>query len=205
VILVVTVVTLLSDLACAVGFGVALSCLLHVYDSAEFIRVTERVETDAEDRTKVKFYDVHGVLFFGSASRFLELFDAESDPEEVHLIFESSYVSDYSAVEALNKLGERYAEVGKRVTLHLLHPGNSRIVEKAQNLLVKELTLETSGSRVLDEASSRRNIESYGSTQSFVSWGQDSVATQAADASSVSSNSLRLRTVTCTAPSDGSC
>jgi len=205
VILVVTVVTLLSDLACAVGFGVALSCLLHVYDSAEFIRVTERVETDAEDRAKVKFYDVHGVLFFGSASRFLELFDAESDPEEVHLIFESSYVSDYSAVEALNKLGERYAEFGKRVTLHLLHPGNSRIVEKAQNLLVKELTLETSGGRVLDEASSRRNIESYGSTQSFVSWGQDSVATQAADASSVSSNSLRLRTVTCTAPSDGSC
>jgi len=205
VILVVTVVTLLSDLACAVGFGVALSCLLHVYDSAEFIRVTERVETDAEDRAKVKFYDVHGVLFFGSASRFLELFDAESDPEEVHLIFESSYVSDYSAVEALNKLGERYAEFGKRVTLHLLHPGNSRIVEKAQNLLVKELTLETSGGRVLDEASSRRNIESYGSTQSFVSWGQDSVATQAADASSVSSNSLRLRTVTCTASSDGSC
>lgn len=164
-ILIVTVTTLLSDLAVAVGCGVIVSALLYVYDSAEFISVTSRVQTDPEDRAGVKYYDVRGVLFFGSASRFLELFDAESDPEEVQLIFESSYVSDYSAVEALNKLGERYAKLGKRVTLQLLHPNNSKIVEKAQNLLVKELTLETG--RVLDEASSHRNIEGYGPTQSF--------------------------------------
>merc|ERR1719373_92385 len=189
VILVVTVVTLLSDLAVAVGCGVALSCLLYVYDSAEFIRVTARVETDAEDRATAKFYDVHGVLFFGSASRFLELFDAENDPEEVHLIFESSYVSDYSAVEALNKLGERYAELGKRVTLQLLHPGNSRIVEKAQNLLVKELTLDAGGRRVLEEASDRRNIESYGATQSFLARGEGAAATPVREAG----GSLRSR------------
>jgi len=168
VILVVTVVTLLSDLAVAVACGVAMSCLLYVYDSAEFISVTSRMDTDTEDRARTKIYNVHGVLFFGSASRFLELFDAENDPEEVQLIFESSYVSDYSAIEALNKLGERYAGLGKRVTLQLLHPGNSRIVEKAKNLLVKELTLEMGGGRVLDEASGRRNIEGYGTTQSFL-------------------------------------
>jgi len=126
------------------------------------------MDTDTEDRARTKIYNVHGVLFFGSASRFLELFDAENDPEEVQLIFESSYVSDYSAIEALNKLGERYAGLGKRVTLQLLHPGNSRIVEKAKNLLVKELTLEMGGGRVLDEASGRRNIEGYGTTQSFL-------------------------------------
>jgi len=204
VILVVTAVTLLSDLAVAVGCGVALSCLLYVYESAEFIRVTERVETDAEDRAKVKFYDVHGVLFFGSASRFLELFHAEEDPEEVHLIFESSYVSDYSAVEALNKLGERYAELGKRVTLQLLHPGNSRIVEKAQNLLVKELTLEAGGRRVLEEASDRRNIESYGATQSFAARGDSAAAAVPPEASG---SSLRLRSAAAAAApsSEGSC
>jgi len=201
VILVVTVVTLLSDLAVAVGCGVALSCLLYVYDSAEFIRVTARVEMDAEDRVKTKFYDVHGVLFFGSASRFLELFDAENDPEEVHLIFESSYVSDYSAVEALNKLGERYAELGKRVTLQLLHPGNSRIVEKAQNLLVKELTLESGGRRVLDEGSDRRNIQSYGATQSFVVQGEGVAAGGAPEAS----GSLRLRAAAAAPASEDSC
>jgi len=201
VILVVTVVTLLSDLAVAVGCGVALSCLLYVYDSAEFIRVTARVEMDAEDRAKTKVYDVHGVLFFGSASRFLELFDAENDPEEVHLIFESSYVSDYSAVEALNKLGERYAELGKRVTLQLLHPGNSRIVEKAQNLLVKELTLESGGRRVLDEGSDRRNIQSYGATQSFVAQGEGVAAGGAPEAS----GSLRLRAAAAAPASEDSC
>merc|ERR1719188_1951620 len=153
------VVTLLCDLAVAVGCGVVLAVFMHVYEAANMIDVVAHTEQDAEGRGQVKVYDVRGVLFFGSASRFLELFDVEADPEEVRLVFESSYVSDYSAVEALNKLGERYAELGKRVTLQLLHPGNSRIVEKAQNLLVKELTLEAGGRRVLEEASDRRNIE----------------------------------------------
>jgi len=105
------------------------------------------------------------VLFFGSASKFLELFDVEADPEEVRLVFESSYISDHSALEALNKLGERYGELGKRVTLQLLHPGSSRIVHKAENLLVKELTLASASERLLDSPRYRRNVESF--RQSF--------------------------------------
>merc|ERR1712050_599439 len=118
-------------------------------------------ELDAEGRTRVKVYYVRGVLFFGSASRFLELFDAAGDPEEVRLVFDSSYIADYSAVNALNKLGERYGELGKRVTLQLLHPGSSRIVHKAANLLVKEIAVSSADERVLDAPRYRHNVEGF--------------------------------------------
>merc|ERR1712039_180488 len=134
-------------------------------EAANMIDVVTHVEHDAEGREQVKVYDVRGVLFFGSASKFLELFDVEADPEEVRLVFESSYISDHSALEALNKLGERYGELGKRVTLQLLHPGSSRIVHKAENLLVKELTLASASERLLDSPRYRRNVEGF--RQSF--------------------------------------
>merc|ERR1712039_833057 len=118
------------------GCGVIVAVLTHVYDAASMIDAVAHEEFDTEGTAQVKVYDVRGVLFFGSTSKFLELFDAEGDPEEVRLVFESSYIADYSAVDALNKLGERY---GKRVTLQLLHPGSSRIVHKAANLLVREI------------------------------------------------------------------
>jgi len=165
VIVVVTGVTLLFDLAVGVGCGIALACLMHVYESSRMIHATSRLEHDAEGNATAKVYDVHGVLFFGSAASFLDLFDPEQDPPEVRVIFETSYIGDFSAVEALNKLGERYGEAGKRVTLQLLHPGSSRIVDKAANLLVKELTLAADGGKALESPRFRHHIESY--AQSF--------------------------------------
>jgi SulP family sulfate permease len=161
VIVVVTVVTLLLDLAVAVGCGVIVAVLTHVCDAANMIDAVAHEEPDAEGRTRVKVYDVRGVLFFGSASKFLELFDAQGDPEEVRLVFESSYIADYSAVDALNKLGERYSELGKRLTLQLLHPGSSRIVHKAAGLLVKEITLSSAEERVLDSPRYRHHVEGF--------------------------------------------
>jgi len=161
VIVVVTVVTLLQDLAVAVGCGVVVAVFTHVYDAANMIDAVAHEETDAEGRTQLKIYDVRGVLFFGSASKFLELFDPQGDPEEVRLVFESSYIADYSALDALNKLGERYGELGKRLTLQLLHPGSSRIVHKAANLLVKEITLSSVEERVLDSPRYRHHVEGF--------------------------------------------
>jgi len=176
VIVLVTVVTLLADLCVAVGCGVALACFMHVYDAASMIRATSHVQRDAEGTEQVKTYEVHGVLFFGSATAFLELFDVEGDPQEVRVVFESSYIADFSALEALNKLGERYGELGKRVKLQLLHPGSSRIVDKASNLLVKELTLSREDDRVLDSPRFRHHIESY--SQSFMTQAAETVMGQ---------------------------
>jgi len=159
-----------------VGCGVALACFMHVYDAATMIGVTSHLQLDAEGNERTKIYNVHGVLFFGSAGAFLDLFDVEHDPLEVQIIFESSYIADFSALEALNKLGERYGELGKHVRLQLLHPGSSRIVDKAANLLVKELTLSGEGDRVLDSPRFRHNIEGY--SQSFVVQGAETVMGQ---------------------------
>jgi SulP family sulfate permease len=161
VIVVVTVVTLLQDLAVAVGCGVIVAVFTHIYEAAHMIDAVAHEELDAEGRMRVKVYDVRGILFFGSTSKFLELFDAQGDPEEVRLVFESSYIADYSAVDALNKLGERYGELGKRVTLQLLHPGSSRIVHKAANLLVREITLSSAKERVLDSPRYRLHVEGF--------------------------------------------
>jgi len=184
VIVLVTIVTLVSDLAVAVGCGVLMSCLMHIYEAATMIGASSRVEVDEEGKDRVKIYNVHGVLFFGSSHAFLELFDVEGDPEEVRVIFEASYISDYSALEALNKLGERYGALGKRVTLQLLQQGSSRIVSKAQNLLTKELTLASEGEKVLDVPRFRHNIEGYRQTfTADASAGEDSETVLASRAS----------------------
>jgi SulP family sulfate permease len=165
VILVVTIMTLLTDLAKAVILGVVISVFMYVYESAEFISVKPR-EGCSADETKI--YEVHGVLFFGSASRFLECFNVEKDPERVRLVFETSYVSDYSALEALNKLGERYHACGKHLTIELLHPNNSKIIDKAQKLLGKEIGVEIDGAPVLPLVCESHVVEGYGPTSSFL-------------------------------------
>merc|ERR1712187_646143 len=68
VILVVTAVTLISDLAIAVGVGMAVSCAMFVFDSASLISASSRDVQDAATGKAIKFYDIHGVLFFGSCA-----------------------------------------------------------------------------------------------------------------------------------------
>merc|ERR1712039_479409 len=165
VIIVVTIMTLLTDLAKAVVCGVAISILMYVYESAEFISVAPRERSSIDEP---QIYDVHGVLFFGSTSKFLECFNVEKDPEKVRLVFESSYVSDYSALEALNKLGERYHACEKHLTLDLKHPNNSRITDKAQKLLGKEIGVEIDGAPTLALVSEEHVIDGYGATHSFL-------------------------------------
>ena len=58
-------------------------------------------------------------MFFGSVAAFQEKFNVFSDPEEVIIDFKESRVVDHSAIDALNKVTERYRKVGKKV--HLKH------------------------------------------------------------------------------------
>merc|ERR1711972_677587 len=161
VILVVTVVTLVSDLAIAVGVGMAVSCVMFVFDSASLISASSREVVDVATGQSVKFYDMHGVLFFGSCSEFLALFDAEADPDDVRLVFHAGYIADYSAIEALNKLGERYGAYGKRVRLQQLKPGSGRVVNKAGGLLVKELEVSMESDELLPAEREHLNVERW--------------------------------------------
>ncbi len=111
--LLVTVVTVMEDLAVAVVVGVVVSALQYAWVNAK--RITAK--TEEEDGAKV--YRIVGPLFFGSAAGFSDLFDPKGDPDEVIVDFADSRVADQSALNAIEGLAARYHEVGK--TLHLRH------------------------------------------------------------------------------------
>ncbi|MDO6491143.1 MAG: SulP family inorganic anion transporter [Cellulophaga sp.] len=113
-ILVTLITVVLHNLALAVLIGVIISALVFAWESAKRIRARKYV-----DEAGVKHYEIYGPLFFGSVTAFNEKFDVANDPEEVIIDFKESKVSDMSAIEALNKITERYAKVGKKV--HLKH------------------------------------------------------------------------------------
>merc|ERR1719382_1579214 len=140
----------------------AVSCVMFVFDSASLISASSReVVTDVATGERVKFYDIHGVLFFGSCAQFLALFDAEEDPDDVRLVFHAGYIADYSAIEALNKLGERYGAQGKRVRLQQLKHGSGRVVNKASGLLVKEVEVSMETEELLPTEREHLNVERW--------------------------------------------
>merc|ERR1711933_369478 len=79
----------------------------------------------------------------------------------VRLVFHAGYIADYSAIEALNKLGERYGAYGKRVRLQQLKPGSGRVVNKAGGLLVKELEVSMESDELLPAEREHLNVERW--------------------------------------------
>jgi len=143
VIVLVTVVTIFSDLAVAVGVGTILSCCIFAWEAAETITVTCVQEIKSDDGVMMaKVYDVDGTLFFGSTKKFLSLFDANSDPAKIYVTFHAGMIGDYSAIESLNSLAERYAAQGKTVVLRKLKPGCLKMLRKARALVSPELELQ---------------------------------------------------------------
>jgi len=172
VILAVTLVTLFTDLATAVAVGMVFACFMFAYDTANLVTANTREERDATTGKVVKYYEVHGVLFFGSCSQFLSLFEEKTDPDDVRLVFETGYIADYSAIEALNKVGERYGAAqrmdgsyGKTVTIQQLKEGCGKIVEKSSGLLVKELIVSVESEEVLPAEREHLNVEHKDDTE----------------------------------------
>ena len=115
VMLVVTLVTIfLHNLALAVLIGVIISALVFAWESAKRIRARKYT-----DENGVKHYELFGPLFFGSTTAFSEKFDPQNDPNEIIIDFAESRITDMSAIDAVNKITERYASFGKKV--HLKH------------------------------------------------------------------------------------
>ncbi len=114
IIVLVTIVTVMTDLAIAVITGVIVSALIFAWDHAKHIYAASHVDANG-----TKVYQVNGPLFFGSAARFLELFDVDADPSDVIIDFAQSRVTDHSAIDAIETIAERYAKAGK--TVHLRH------------------------------------------------------------------------------------
>lgn len=131
VMVLVTLVTVfLHNLALAVLVGVIISALVFAWDNAKRIRARKHIDSEG-----VKHYEIYGPLFFGSTTLFNEKFDVMGDPEEIVIDFRESRVVDMSAIEALNKLTERYERVGKKVHLKHLSRDCRRLLKDADDII----------------------------------------------------------------------
>ncbi len=131
VMVLVTLVTVfLHNLALAVIIGVIIAALVFAWDNAKRIRARKYI-----DENGVKHYEIYGPLFFGSVAAFNEKFDVKNDPDEVIIDFAESRVVDMSAIEALNKITERYRKAGKKVHLKHLSPDCRKLLKDAADLI----------------------------------------------------------------------
>jgi SulP family sulfate permease len=133
VILLVTVVTVLEDLAVAVVVGVIVSALAYAWNNARRIHATTRASQTAAG---AKVYEIHGPLFFGSTDGFVELFEVEKDPAQVIIDFADSRVVDQSALQAIEAVAGKYEAEGKQVALRHLSRDCHRLLKKAGHLMV---------------------------------------------------------------------
>ena len=130
VIVLVSGVTVATDLAVAVVVGVIVSALVFAWEHAKHVNVKRSV-----DEKGSTVYDVNGPLFFGSIANFLEQFDIENDSDDVIVEFKNSRVADHSAIEAIDTLAERYITSGKTMHLRHLNAECKQLLTKAGSLV----------------------------------------------------------------------
>src|SRR5690625_3568654 len=133
-VLVTLVTVFLKNLALAVLIGVIIAALVFAWDNAIRIRARKRIDEDG-----VKHYEIYGPLFFGSTTLFGEKFDVFNDPDEVIIDFKESRVVDMSAIEALNKVTERYRKQGKKVRLKHLSPDCRKLIKDAESVIMVDV------------------------------------------------------------------
>ncbi len=125
VMVVVTIITVVEDLAVAVIVGVIISALVFAWKHA---RIWAKTYTEA-DGTKV--YELEGPLFFASATTFSDNFDIPNDPPKVVIDFKNARVLDFSGVEAIDSLVKKYEDAGKNILLRHLSKDCKKIMKKA--------------------------------------------------------------------------
>ena len=133
VIILVTVVTVVEDLAVAVIVGVIVSALVFAWKSASKIRAIERPSIREQG---AKVYEIEGPLFFSSTNSFLEIFKPQEDPEVIIIDFTKSKVIDQSALKAIEDIADKYNSVGKKVKLRHLTRDCHKLLSRAGQLVV---------------------------------------------------------------------
>ncbi|WP_438281009.1 SulP family inorganic anion transporter [Pseudomonas alabamensis] len=125
-IIAVTVVTVLTDLATAVLFGIIIAAISFAWQHARELYASGHLEADGS-----KLYTAHGTLFFASTTPFLDQFDPAGDPERVTLDCQHLTFVDYSAIAALKTLRERYAKAGKHLRVVHLSERCKKLLKRA--------------------------------------------------------------------------
>jgi len=126
----VTIVTVMTDLATAVVVGVIVSALAYSWSNAK------RIYANTELLDGSKIYKINGPLFFGSSDGFGELFEIDTDPDLVIIDFAGSRVADQSALQAIEAVSGKYEAAGKRIQLRHLSRDCHMLLSKAGHLMI---------------------------------------------------------------------
>ncbi len=131
VMILVTIVTVMTDLAIAVVVGVIVSALCYAWNNATRLRAVTSLTPE-----NAKLYQIEGPLFFGSVAGFDELFDPRNDPDSIIVDFLNSRVVDQSALQAIETLAAKYEARGKTLQLRHLSRDCHRLLHRAGQLIV---------------------------------------------------------------------
>ncbi|WP_193183861.1 SulP family inorganic anion transporter [Nisaea sediminum] len=129
-IVLVTIVTVFTDLAIAVVIGVILAALFYAWNAATRMHAVSGIDVSG-----AKIYSLDGPLFFGSTESFLAQFTPKEDPDRVVIDFMNSRVVDHSGLQAIESLAKRYDELGKRLQLRHLSRDCKVLLGKAGQLV----------------------------------------------------------------------
>jgi SulP family sulfate permease len=130
IIVFVSVVTVITNLAIAVALGIIFSALVFAWEKGK-----KMAATPYTNQFGYRIYPLEGPLFFGSVQSFKDLFDFKNDPLDIVIDFDNAHVHDHSGLEAINFVAEKYGQQGKK--LHLLNLSDEcmLLLKKAENIV----------------------------------------------------------------------
>lgn len=129
VIVLVSAMTVIFDLAIAVVAGVVVAALVFAW------KKSQRIYAETSEQDGVKTYVLNGSLFFGAVTSFRNLFTPEADPDKVVIEFKDCRVFDHSALEAINSLSEKYRSLGKSIKLKHLSRECHMLLQRADDII----------------------------------------------------------------------
>lgn len=137
ILILVSVITVLGNLAIAVAIGVLISALKFAWTMANQTGARRYID----DCGNV-VYEIHGPVFFGSTRTFLDQFTPKEDPQEVAIDFAHAQLYDHSSIEAISVIVGHYQKAGKQLQLRHLSPQCQVLLKNAGSMVNVELSDE---------------------------------------------------------------
>ncbi|MDD3267004.1 MAG: SulP family inorganic anion transporter [Burkholderiales bacterium] len=130
IIVMVTLVTIFTDLAIAVICGFIIAALVFAWETSKHIYAERTMGNHSSE-----IYKIHGILFFGSTHEFKNIFDYVTTTKQIVIDFKHSRVADHSAIDAIASVAKDFIQVGKTVTLIHLSEECKTLLGKAGDLV----------------------------------------------------------------------
>lgn len=129
VLILVSVVTVFTDLAIAVISWVIVSALVFAWQK------TKEINAEVVKEKWKTTYELKWSLFFWSIHNFNNIFNVKKDEKEVVIDFLETRVYDHSWIEAIDALTRKYKRAWKKLLLKHLSPDCRKLLKKAKKVI----------------------------------------------------------------------